>query len=252
MPQPPNRDEQEATITRLLEQVNEHQRDVIWGYLGWPPNFTNVPQRVVQELQQEVADRTAGYMAAAYLLAQDNMRRMFDWSPDPGFSGNDAHAFAMQRSAYLGKSSVGTKLAKLEKAAADIFYPSTAERPEGDLHSLWHDAYSGVFDDGGIRAAAVTETTKANAAGEWGFSNQAKKHGLLLECFWEHRKPKIGNHPCATCRKLEHTPSTLWPSIVPNMPWVWNGPPAHPHCDCEMEWRPVTMGEASSLGILER
>lgn len=281
MPELASRDDVEATIAAMLLRVNERQRNVLYEYMGWPPNPALVPKSVIEQLEKEAADEMYGIMGTLFVMSASQFADELDFSVRRSDLIDRAHDWAKVQATTVASSTLGTKLDRLGKLAANVppglprarlwrpgmdepvFTPGTsASDLEGlagaeeveviDPYKQFEQDVLDVFNESSAKTVAKTEVTQATTAGEKSVAGgYTKATGKILEAFWRHRAPKDGQrHPCKKiCQPLENQPSVKWPDIHPLLPHLWLGPPGHPNCDCNMEWVELSPEEAAAYGI---
>ncbi len=267
MPELPNRDQIEARVAALMARVNEHQRSVLLTHMGWPPDARRIPAKLIAEFEKQVEDATYGVMALMFLQSAEQLQGQLGYRIPESELTPVGHAWAQNQASFVAKQTIGTKFGKVTDVVTDLYGGGGAAghpwaKGEGvgilNVEPTWtqdefEQSIVDVFNDASAKAIASTEATSAATAGEQAVAdNFQKKTGKVLVCFWRHRTIRVpGRHPCVKiCQPLENQPSEKWPEIHPDLPMVWNGPPAHVHCDCELEWVELSREEAHAYGIL--
>lgn len=247
MAQPKKRDELEGRFRRLMARAERSQRDALVRAMGWPPDPANIPEPVIAKLEAEIADSVERTYLLMYMLALGGMSDDFDYLSDEDDAAAMAAEYAQSRAEFLAESVVSTTIERLSVIAAEVsLVEPKQQRP------TWSSLTDSLFDGTRPLLIATTEVSHATTSGEKGFQQLAEPDIGTMEAFWVHRFPSVpGRHPCPKiCEKLVDQPSILWPDIVPDYPDAWFGPPAHPNCDCALEWRILTKAELEEYGIL--
>lgn len=85
------------------------------------------------------------------------------------------------------------------------------------------------FDRSRAESAAVTAVTRAISKGEREAQKDFKRQtGALVHALWI---TEVDAKVCPICRPLHRKPEPTWKHLFPD------GPPAHPNCRCELQWR---------------
>ena len=89
---------------------------------------------------------------------------------------------------------------------------------------------SNQFDEARADKIAITETTRSITAGEFGVVGMAVSLGLMSgdEAIWVTAEDEM---VCEECEPLNDQPMEVWSVVCPA------GPPAHPNCRCELDYR---------------
>lgn len=259
MPELPDRDDLEARVAALMRRVNAHQRDVLLTYLGWPPDARRIPRKLLAEMEQQVEGAMYGVLALMFMQSAEQLQDRLGYSMREDSLTRAGHEWAKNQARFVAQSTVQTKLGKVVSSIEELASGTPAIGSSGVFTVTpgisqpdWEQLIVDAFNDANANVIASTEATQAATAGEKEVASDFNKStGKILEAFWRHRKAKNARHPCVkVCQPLENQPSYRWPEIHPTMPWVWNGPPAHPNCDCELEWIELTPAQAAAFGII--
>lgn len=92
-----------------------------------------------------------------------------------------------------------------------------------------------IFGPSRVESAVVTETTAAETGGG---EAAAEADPRTLVAVWRHGSNRPAGHsraavkPCPICSAIEGMTRDEWEAVHPEL----LGPPAHPHCDCFLDW----------------
>lgn len=99
---------------------------------------------------------------------------------------------------------------------------------------------STLFSDARASRLAATEVSAAQTAGGEAWKERAEAElGRTVQAVWRHSTRRPRGHsgaiksPCPVCTPIEGTARGVWGRLFPS------GPPAHPHCDCFIEYEPI-------------
>ncbi len=227
-----NRAGLEAEIARAIAKLNGSEMNRLLKALGNPPNTDNVPEPFwadygdsLRALLEPLLKRL--YLNQANRLGADIGRVKIDWA----LVNENAAAWAKDYTFDLVKGVVDTMTGSVND----------------NLQALLRDAISGGFVDSltnaqiaerlspafGVARAemiAVTETTRAAAAGETALVEQLAESGIRMVATWNTSEDEL---VCATCEPLDGVAESSkggWKS--PTTGETIDMPPAHPYCRC--------------------
>jgi hypothetical protein len=255
MPRLVGREEFERRIQRVIDRAHRRYRDALVRAIGWPPKWTPEAEEVLAKIERAIAnDETAALLALVFVAGADNLRRQVDLPLDPDRMAERAERYAQRRATELGRRMAETTRDRLRRSA-DIARDAVDRIPdasnrvggtgrtereiqrelEADVkRTMGRDRSEGV---------SIGETSKGSVQGERGARDEVRnEHGIELVAYWRHsgHRPKghagAAESPCPICTPLEGRNEYEWPLIHPSKPDVWDGPAAHPWCDCGTEY----------------
>lgn len=218
-----------SEIRQIIRRLNTRQKRDLYAILGPSLDTDRVPAGVWQEWEREIQREFASVLGILYLTTWDAFRRIVpvDWSgwPVEARQLELAEEYAAKRSDFLSKSYVENTRNPLSQSPAE---DRSTE-------------FNRVFGKDREEVVAVTETATVIPAAEAGYSGEAEKANpnLKLLATWKHHDHRPPGHsraqinPCPTCSPLEGLRQSDWPEKFAK------GPPAHPNCDCHLEWEIV-------------
>ena len=101
--------------------------------------------------------------------------------------------------------------------------PEAVDEPEEPLP--WSEAKDEILTESDFTREAVTTVTETHTDGEVAAAAKVQRAGTMLIAIW-----RVEPGACEFCEKLDGTRPNVWRVKVPN------GPPAHNHCRCWLEW----------------
>ncbi len=236
-------------IADLMRRLNHEQRRQIYALAGSQLDFSRVPDAVWDEFERKVEREFEAVLLIIFLLSFDELRRQFPIDmmgfPIDQRRAEQSRRFAAERAKKFAKDYVENTTRWLSELSKD------ADRRAID------DAVKRSFGEDRNKRVAMTEGNTAIAQGEIAFGEEANerlsvsipgdgastaitKPAIRLVATWKHHEHRPPGHsrakvdPCPVCSPLEGLRQPNWPSAYPK------GPPAHPHCDCHLEWEIVT------------
>ena len=249
---PLRRSEYETKFYDALAKQRDEVSYLVARAIGWPPAAEEVDVEEQAEIEKKIRDGAIGVYSMIFLLsAQDIDDDLEVDAYDDVESALDeaAETFASIRASILAQQMTQTAIKEASSIITDLGgeYSLTARedflRRSGSL----------ILNDSKLSTTAKTEVTRAITKGEKEYAaNATALTGIMMDSFWMHRSAHVGpgKHPCRKCRRMIGRPSMVWPEIAPNDLDLWDGPPAHPNCDCHLEWRILTPSERLVYGVM--
>lgn len=204
-------------MARAFRQGSRDYERRIVAALGNPPNIDNVPAKLWDDIEAELAKTTAVAIALMFLAGVDEMGKLFG-EIDADDAGDAARKFADKRAAKLARDTTRTMKDRLGSVAdewADVADDVTAKRLRSGLLRDLRGRLEQQADDVG-----VTETTFSNTIGENYFAKQFGEDELLI--VW---RTQLDEKVCPICSPLEGTTKEFWGEFD-------DGPPGHTRCRC--------------------
>lgn len=242
MPQIPNRDELEMRFAAVIAAATARQKERLRRAMGHPPDPANIPEELWHEIEEEQAAATGLLLAIIFLTSGDQLDRLMRQGPQrinpPPINGaamsEVAHDWGRRRSAELAQMMRETTQKRLRLA-----------HQQGDVEKALFD----ISSEQRANMVALTEVTEATTQGELQIEGYLDAHsGWTSLKEWRHRAPWREGHPCPEiCLPLVGTTQNQWPTVHPERPQVWAGPPGHPRCDCNVRYHFLTKAEAALL-----
>lgn len=249
----PNRADYEREIALALSQLNERHRVELRSLLGTPPDVRNVPDEFWHQVRQDVAAE----LGILLLLVYTESAQFHGLGE--GRAAQLGVAWADERAAWVADRYVENSQDMLRRASER--WAEEAKRPQevgvggqdtGGGFGAGEDRPSGgsvpestiendidsIFGEGRQDRVANNETGEAQKAGGEGWrEDYERKTGVKVDVIWRHSEHRPRGHagaavdPCKVCTPLEGTGRDVWALAVAG------GPPAHPHCDCYLEYQ---------------
>lgn len=224
MPEVPDRDERERRIAAALLLLFEDQYDfgddsqTDWpivsagiGSIAWPMFESRLRQALTPELQGIYTD------SAEQLARQQGIE-----IPSDRLS-QEASDWATRYGGTLAREMAGNTQSEIRRV-------TELERNGAITAEEASERISRQFSPQRADIIGVTETTRAGTAGEFKAVREFKAQtGITLIAIW--RTSGAGN-VCPICEDLEGTVED-WQEEYPS------GPPAHPGCNCNLEYEPM-------------
>ena len=244
-------------MTTLLKWVNERHRKRVMLAMGYPPDVDRVPASLWREMEQE-ATKTKALFAFLFLLGEDGLfgsltgqeRALIRSDPlIPMFDGQlskeqvkeDSLRYGEEHSRVFAEQTTARTHDWLRRAERD-FRVKTLDRAQ------WEVKVKTVFSPERSENQATTETTRGIVEGEKAYWDELKlKTGYTLLARWIHPPPRPPGHagarvrPCPVCTPLLNLTQNQWPGSF------GAGPPAHPRCDCSLDYALISKEEAANL-----
>lgn len=209
----PNRDELERQLARILGRLQKSQMARLLELMGDPPSLDRVQPEFWDEIGGELAEALQPFLGNVYLEASRRMieagpvgvewtlvnTRAADWARRYTFElvkGINDHTKEALQSAVSGYFEQGQTIGELENQIAGLF--------------------------GVVRASmiAVTEVTRASAAGELGIVDELSEAGIDMIVTWATNEDEL---VCPVCGPLAGKRR--------GEGWT-EPPPAHVNCRC--------------------
>lgn len=228
----PNRNGIEAEIARAIAKLNGAEMNRLLAQLGNPPDAGNIPDAFWRDYGESLRAILEPllkklYVGQANRLGIDIGRDRVDWA----LVNESAATWAKDYTFDLVKGVVDTMTGSVNE----------------NLQALLQEAIAGGFTDSltnaqiaerltpafGVARAemiAVTETTRAAAAGETAIADQLAENGVTMVATWNTSEDEL---VCLTCEPLDGVPENAgggWTS--PTTGETIDMPPAHPYCRC--------------------
>ena len=235
------RDDLEELLQAQLGKVAKRHQAELEKLLGVPPD----PERVPESFWAKVEKETAAEMVAALALIFATSEQLHGFGGDGATLAADG--WAACRSAEFAAGWTDYSRTILDRNAVDWQQTADPERTRliASPREI-RDVTETMFGGERIRRAAVTETTQAEADG-----GKAAMEGLgvMTTTIWRHSANRPPRHsrapvkPCQICSPLENLTYEEWRLLLPV-----SGPPAHPYCDCFLEFvDPATLEPINPL-----
>ena len=226
-----NKDEANAEFRRKFNRVFRRHREEYVQLLGEPPNAANVPESFWEKLRTEIETESSEMMILLFVAAA-TQTQIIDGGAlrmTPTAAESAAAQFATARSREIASSAVrNTRL-----ATQTAFDGSTLADKE-----ITARVNSGrVFGSSRAESMGTTEATKAATAGGEEQVRRVERAGVEIIRIWQHQTSRPPGHanaavdPCPICSPLEDLRLDRLPVQFRE------GPPAHPYCDCFIEYR---------------
>jgi hypothetical protein len=246
-------------LTALLKWVNAKHRKRVVAVMGFPPDVSRVPASLWAEMEAE-ATKTKALFAFLFLLGEEGVfgsltaqERALIRSDDliPAFDGQlareqmaeDSARYAENRSREFAEETVRNTrdmLGRLER--------SQRQKPVSKVD--WAGKVESVLGADRAEQQAITETTRGIVEGEKAYWEELKlKTGYTLLARWIHPPPRPPGHagartrPCPVCTPLLNLTQNHWPAVFAT------GPPAHPNCDCSLDYALISKFDARNLPV---
>lgn len=223
------RDELEDLLQAQLGKVARRHQAELEKLLGVPPDPARVPEKFWTKVEKE----TQAEMVAALALIFATSEELHGYGGDGASLA--AEGWAADRSAEFAEGWVNYSRTILDRNSADWLTVTDPERTRliASPREI-RQVTDVIFGGERIRRAAVTETTQAEADG-----GKAAMEGLgvMTTTIWRHSANRPPRHsrapvkPCQICSPLENLTYEEWRLLVPV-----SGPPAHPFCDCFLDF----------------
>jgi len=171
-----------------------------------------------QEFENQIVTALEEPLAKTYRDSATDLADRYK-AAEPGAYGEGAEQWAGQRAREIAASMrAGTE--KRVEAARERSTPET-----------FKDELSGIFNRSRAESVAVTEITVSITAGERDAAKRLEdEENLLMVAVW---RTEQDSSVCPVCRPMHGKPESEWPEALRD------GPPAHPNCRCQIEWRPT-------------
>lgn len=260
-------------IAAIVSKLNAAQAARLSEAMGSPPSFANVPESVWERFENELRSQIAATVLLLYTstlsslesrvtdqfgeqLKNDPKRPDFDGSLSVDRKAELAQEYAAKRAEEAAREYAEATRKKLEAAEAKVntqpdgspFPPLSRE--DGDLADKLAEEARKVLNDKRADGMGINETNKAivNAESDYG-KEIADYSNYKLLAVWSHNPNPPPNHagasvePCKICTPLLGLAQNEWP--VEYM----TGPPAHPHCDCHLEYNLLSPDDAAEIRL---
>lgn len=227
-----NRDGREAELARAIAKLNGFQMKELIRQLGNPPNPDNIPKAFWNQYAGELRALLEPILKRMY-LEQANRLRLdvgkdnVDWA----LANEDAARWAKEYTFDLVKGVVDTMTGSVDANLQALLQEAIAG---GFTDSLTNaqiaERLSPAFGPSRAEMIAVTETTRAAAAGEQAVALQLKEGGVTMQAFWNTSEDEL---VCSVCEPLDGAPENEgggWTNPVTGE--TIDAMPAHPYCRC--------------------
>ncbi len=221
------KDAYEARLLKLLKARLNRQLQEVLDMLGDPPDVTRIPP--------EWWDTQTGQMIADLRPQMEAMARdaMLGYAAEVGVGvewgviAEEAAAWAERYAGELIRGITDTTRKVVGRKVAEFI--RTPGRTIGDLKA----DLAPHFGETRAQMIAVTETTRAYAAGTTFYQNALAEAGVKMVRVWHtSRDEKV----CVQCGPLNGKPEAEWPAEIRSPDY----PPRHPQCRC---WTTLTLAE---------
>lgn len=228
----PNRDGLEAELARAIAKLNGAQMDKLLKALGNPPSVDGVPKAFWAEYGDQLRTLLEPILRKMY-LGQANRLRLdvgkdnVDWA----LANEDAARWAKDYTFNLVKGVVDTMTGSVDANLQALLQEAIAG---GFTDSLTNaqiaERLTPAFGPSRAEMIAVTETTRAAAAGEKAVVDQLSEGGVTMQAFWNTSEDEL---VCSVCEPLDGVPENAgggWTNPVTGE--TIDSMPAHPYCRC--------------------
>lgn len=234
-----NKDEANAEFRRKYDRVFRRHRAEFIRLLGSPPSAANVPEAFWEKLRSEVEAESVSMMILLFIAAA-TQSQMVDGDA-LRMSQSTAETAAQQYASEQAGKLANAVVQNTREAARQAFDGAELLKPE-----VVARVNSGRIL-GPSRAASMgtTEATKAVTAGGEAQIARVEREGVDIVRLWQHQTHRPPGHanamvnPCPICSPLEDRRLETLPPIPTHETGktLQDGPPAHPNCDCFIEYR---------------
>lgn len=223
-------------IGGLMRRLNAEQKRKLYLLAGSRWDFSRIDDNVWREFERKVRDEFRATVLIVYLLSFEELRRIIpiDMYGYPIDRRRDqmANDWARTRSENFAKDYVENTTRWVSELEAKAQESGTPTKQEVD------DVTKRAFGIERSDRVAMTEGNEAITEGEKGYAEEVNTNGpgIKLLAVWKHHDHRPPGHsraavnPCKICSPLEGLKQGAWPKSYEK------GPPAHPHCDCHLEW----------------
>lgn len=231
-----NRDGLEAELARAIAKLNGAQMKELIKQLGNPPNPDNIPKAFWSQYGDQLRTLLEPMLKKLY-LGQANRLRLdvgLDVSKDNvdwALANEDAARWAKEYTFDLVKGVVDTMTGSVDTNLQALLQEAIAG---GFTDSLTNaqiaERLTPAFGPSRAEMIAVTETTRAAAAGEQAVVEQLKEGGVTMQAFWNTSEDEL---VCTVCEPLDGVPENEgggWTNPVTGE--TIDSMPAHPYCRC--------------------
>lgn len=228
----PNRDGLEAELARAIAKLNGAQMDKLLKALGNPPSVDGVPKAFWAEYGDQLRTLLEPILRKMY-LGQANRLRLdvgkdnVDWA----LANEDAARWAKDYTFDLVKGVVDTMTGSVDANLRALLQEAIAG---GFTDSLTNaqiaERLTPAFGPSRAEMIAVTETTRAAAAGEQAVVAQLAEGGVTMRAYWNTSENEL---VCSVCEPLDGVPENEgggWTNPVTGE--TIDAMPAHPYCRC--------------------
>lgn len=228
----PNRDGIEAEIARAIAKLNGAEMNRLLKALGNPPNADNVPDAFWKDYGESLRALLEPllrklYVGQANRLGTDIGRTKVDWT----LVNENAATWAAEYTFDLVKGVVDTMTGSVDDNLQGLLREAIAGGFEDSLtNAQIAERLTPAFGVARAEMIAVTETTRAAAAGETAIAEQLAGNGIRMVATWNTSEDEL---VCATCEPLDGVAESSkggWKS--PTTGETIDMPPAHPYCRC--------------------
>lgn len=261
----------------LMKQSTAAERQKLIDAMGVPPDPRRVSESVWKELEQSFTRATRAAMLISWYSGYTGLRSATEKVTLSGdedrLIANLAQAFADREGTRLAQQMVDATKNRVFGMLAGFYTsiehpeesaPTEAAKKKAHAHAgprvittareVEREAKRAVKEQLSAKrfaAAAVGETGRSIVAGQRyarEIYNRENPDKVLI-AVWRHTAPRMsGRHPCPEiCAPLIGRPETEWAMIHPHLPEIVNGPPAHVHCDCVLQWIAMDRDKAAQL-----
>ena len=228
----PNRDGLEAEIARAIAKLSGAQMDKLLSQLGNPPRVDNVPASFWREYGNELRALLEPLLRRLYVeqagrLGADVGRSRIDWA----LVNESAAAWARDYTFDLVKGVIDTARGSVDTNLQTLLREAVAGGFEDSLtNAQIAERLTAAFGPARAEMIAVTETTRAAAAGEMAIADQLRESGVTMRAAWNTSEDEL---VCSICEPLDGVHENAgggWTS--PTTGETIDAPPAHPYCRC--------------------
>lgn len=212
-----DRTKYETTVAAKVYRASLKLRREFERIAGDPPDISRVSSSFWQKVEDEIKDEIAEVLVVIWMAS----------AASHGFQGQlqQARAFASLRSRDMAAGFSQHTRVRLTAPAASA--AELGQRVES------------VFGPDRAEMVGITETSAAQTAGGQAWRDDIRSRGGQVEAYWRHSNRRPRGHagairqPCPVCTPIEGTSEKVWFRKFPA------GPPAHPHCDCFLEYKVI-------------
>lgn len=227
-----NRDGREAELARAIAKLNGSQMKELIRQLGNPPNPDNIPKAFWTEYAGELRALLEPILKRMYLEQANRLRLdvgkdSVDWA----LANEDAARWAKEYTFDLVKGVVDTMTGSVDANLQALLQEAIAG---GFTDSLTNaqiaERLAPAFGPSRAEMIAVTETTRAAAAGEQAVVAQLAESGVTMRAYWNTSEDEL---VCSVCEPLDGVPENEgggWTNPVTGE--TIDSMPAHPYCRC--------------------
>ena len=221
-----------------LAKLSARQRREIEEAAGFPPNLERVPETMWRRHEEEIEDELAAVLLLLWVTAGGNLFSLTGRPYDDETLARRGESWAGRRASETATAFVENTRKRLETVVKRTTTETTTREYREELDS--------VFSESRAETVATTETRAAVTEGEKSAADEIDRDGadqskpdatLRLTAYWGHDEYRPPGHagasvdPCPICTPM------LGRALAELPIGFRGGPPAHPHCDCYVEWK---------------